>query len=408
MKNYKNRLSSVNHLIQIYHPTQVIQKLLNDKLPLFTDDSRRIVRLFLDVRGSFVNIHDLSGKTLLANLSEKQNHNYSRKTIALVNSWFSYLMTRGYQVEFVIFAEHGTSRYHERISNGTYKEKRIKTNKEETPEEIKKVADAYVNSELTLLQYIFSTVGTKAICYFVEETEVDFVPQMVISNDEKPDNYFNIILSKDKDLTQILQYPNTIQIKKSPKLDYEIVEATTAGIKMLKLKFNIPIEYFSLALALIGDLADSVYGVDGIGVVKAQNIILELLDELDEIDGDAHCDNLLEIIDKKDLTGKKNCIILKNKLDVKVLKHDNRTNRELLTDSYKMVDFAVMLADEEINQNVTQPLINQYNQSIVNYNYNHNDQEYIDGKKKFLTNLLLHKFKFTSNELFNAWLLQIR
>ena len=122
--------------------------------------------------------------------------------------------------------------------------------------------------------------------YYLKEYEADFVPHYVIMNNlfnSKHQNTLNVILSNDKDLLQTCKFKNTIQItnrffpSKSGKkqLGMDVYNNTTA-IQYIYNNFKVgqlTAKYIPLILALMGDKADQIPGLKGIGAAKAIKLI---------------------------------------------------------------------------------------------------------------------------------------
>ena len=185
-----------------------------------------------------------------------------------------YGIKRGIDTNFIIFFESGHSYYHKNISKA-YKVSR-------------RIDDLYgldkVDRELFFqtLQANFQLIegacnkmpGIKVIR--LPNLEADFIPYYLTKRNmvQKGDGVGNVVYSNDHDLWQCLD-DHVFIFSKSGK-SKKILKAGNVMELMTKKKNSIPDEYLPLAMAVIGDPGDDVYGVKGIGPATFLNVFEQL------------------------------------------------------------------------------------------------------------------------------------
>ena len=123
--------------------------------------------------------------------------------------------------------------------------------------------------------------------YYLKEYESDLIPYYCITNDLFDSNQkevLNVILALDKDLLQCCEYENTIQCATkflpsksgtSKAINFGLYNKSNA-ISYLHDKFKpgiLTAGFIPMLLSIMGDKADNLPGIKGIGAVKAIDII---------------------------------------------------------------------------------------------------------------------------------------
>jgi len=122
--------------------------------------------------------------------------------------------------------------------------------------------------------------------YYLKNYEADFIPHYVIMNNlfnSQSSSTLNIIFSNDKDLLQTCKFTNTIQITNrffssklgQKQLGIDVYNDSTA-IQYIYKNFKVgqlTAKHIPLLLALMGDKADGIPGLKGIGAAKAIKLI---------------------------------------------------------------------------------------------------------------------------------------
>lgn len=186
-----------------------------------------------------------------------------------------YGVKRGVNTNFIIFFESGNSFYHKNIS----KEYKISRRIDDLYGLDKADRELFFQTLQANFQLIESACNKMPNIKVIRlpNFEADFVPYYLLTRNyvQKGDGVGNIIYSNDHDLWQCLGDHSFIFSKagKSKK----ILKAGNVMELMLKKKNTIPDEYLPLAMAVIGDPGDDVYGVKGIGPASFLTIFDQLI-----------------------------------------------------------------------------------------------------------------------------------
>jgi hypothetical protein len=383
----------VNNLIVKYAGNNnKFKELLKDKIE-YMQTNDLTPRVFLDIRGAFANIFDDKGMELCVKYDSVGFHAYSQKVIEIVDKWIDlFKSTMKIRPVIVLFAERGESEFHSEFSDD-YKGYRKRYSTKKFGSELKSKSSAYISKELELLKWIFQTSGTNVYCHIADKMEIDYFPQLIIKNTD-PHRYFNIILSNDKDLTQILHTSerNAVQVIKRRNVEnYELITRENAFSTMLKINNdNIPIELFSLALAILGDGSDSVKGLFRIGA----KTIEEFLGNYGQ--------TILSFPQKDNLRRFKHFCKLVNSNELVVDKKANQVvsaynaDPENFVRSYNMVDFDCII-EHDLTNEINEKALEFYDFIVETYNPN-TTEEYFMGKREFLVSQFREKFG-----LMNRW-----
>jgi len=226
----------------------------------------KTLNIFMDLKN---NLQSTYMEHAIVNIVESTKKS-TRVDTSIFSSLISFLsfhkmygIKRGIDTKFIIFFESGHSYYHKNISK-SYKISR-------------RIDDLYgldkVDRELFFqtLQANFQLIegacnkmpGIKVIR--LPNLEADFIPYYLTTRNlvQKGDGVGNVIYSNDHDLWQCLD-EHVFIFSKSGK-SKKILKPGNVMELMTKKKNTIPDEYLPLAMAVIGDPGDDVYGVKGIG-----------------------------------------------------------------------------------------------------------------------------------------------
>jgi hypothetical protein len=198
-----------------------------------------------------------------------------------------YAHKRGVSFDFIIFFEMGTSSYHQNIDKN-YKRSRtlddffgLKREKRERFTEILQANFQLIERACNRMPHI------KVIR--IPRLEADFIPYYLItrnltSNDEK---VAHVLYSSDHDMWQTISEHCYVYFRSASMKT--IIKKNEGLTKYIKSETKYPDEYIPLALSIIGDLGDDVYGISGIGPKG----FLKVIDEFVKIFG-----NMKNIYDK--------------------------------------------------------------------------------------------------------------
>ena len=347
-----------SHLIVLYNMSKQLKELMEKDIDYLTRNNKK-VRIFLDVRGMFINIHQREGNQILVKAAKNNSPIYSSSVIKILNGWTSFYKQHRLEVEFVLFAEIGDSKYHAKLLNNKYKITRRIERAKDIPQEEKSIASNYIKSELQKLKTTFAGRGMNVTVLLSNELEIDCAPHFIINHITVNQNaYYNYIFTKDKDLVQTLD-ENTAIIRKVVKGPYEKITAMNADLKMLKLHCNIDRRLFSCALAMIGDAADSVPGIKGCGPKSAANFLnnytinseIDIIEQIIE-----YCSNntVPKISPRLNCDeGKKEFITSFKCIDFNtIIKENFDYLNNLITEDYMKINNSCTVYDEELQDKI--------------------------------------------------------
>jgi len=240
--------------------------------------------------------------------------NNQKPSDILINEYRTYLnklynIYRPYSPFFVTFFDDGINEQNTAISSA-YKQGRSTFShflKDDESELFKKIKTNYFIE----LEKLLNKDSLKILnqVYYLKQLEADFIPHYVIMNnlfDSTKIGTLNIIISNDKDLLQTCKFKNTMQVTNrffpsqsgKKQMAIELFDTHTA-IQYIYKKFKIgqlTSEYIPLLLSLMGDKADGIFGLKGIGAAKGINLISNYNLPYDIVDLQ-HYDNLPKIIE---------------------------------------------------------------------------------------------------------------
>jgi len=308
----------------LYNTTKQLKELISRDFEYIKNNNKR-VRIFFDIRGMAINIHDRQGSEMLARYYDRDLPVYSNKLINIFNNWFQFFEQHKLELEIIGFAEFGESKYHNEILDNTYKLRRRLERAKRVPELIRKKASDYIKSELTNLAGTLNVPGSKAVIILANEIEIDCTPSFINNYCSiDPDRYVNYIFSKDKDMVQSIS-DNTKQVIKVVRSDYAVLDKTNCLSKGLKVNLEKDPKYASLILSILGDSADSIPGLNGIGPKGIEKLFLDY-----EYDEDSEEDMITHFANS-----------------VSEVKPQVKQEIEKLRKSYKCVDFDIIIRENE-------------------------------------------------------------
>lgn len=186
-----------------------------------------------------------------------------------------YSLNRKIKINFFVFFESGVSNYHLNISK-KYKISRRIDSLYGLDKEKRDLFFNIVQKNLMLIEKACNKMPNIKIIR-LPNLEADFVPYHLISRKlvETSDNVAHIIYSNDHDLLQCLDDNVFVYVK--TQAGKKIVRKGNALKSYLKFDKNFPDEYLPLAMAIIGDTGDDVYGIKGIGGKTIEKILEEIV-----------------------------------------------------------------------------------------------------------------------------------
>lgn len=241
-----------------------------------------------------------------------------------------YAHKRGVSFDFIIFFEMGSSSYHQNIDKN-YKRSRTLDDFFGLEREKRERFTEILQANFQLIEQACNRMPNIKVIR-IPRLEADFIPYYLItrnytSNDEKT---AHIIYSSDHDMWQTLSEHCYVYFRSSKSKT--MFKRNDALAKYLKTEVNYPDEYLSLALSIIGDTGDDVYGILGIGPKG----FIKVIDEFIKIFGNMK--NIYDKIEKGEDLFKD--IETENKILNIIIEEENKNKR--LSNNLKLVSFELL------------------------------------------------------------------
>lgn len=265
----------MSHYFKFVIPYEQIHSYLKDKYKnvIFHIDLASIARGFYNKDVVHFEISNYIQSRRLPNILFEEAKEFYGKLAIRFNS---------YNPKFITFYDKGKNQQNKGIEK-TYKGDRGSTAENLLLEdEQKEIYYAIKNYYYDEFNKRFQIPNLSKVI-FLDEYETDFIPFYLIQNNinnQYIKDTLNIILSTDKDLLQTCKYQNVIQVissysKKEGKLKFDIFHDQNAIAYIWK-NFKPGIltsKYIPLILALSGDKADNIPGIEGVGPAAAYKLI---------------------------------------------------------------------------------------------------------------------------------------
>lgn len=192
----------------------------------------------------------------------------------LFSDWKEQCDRYNIELDMYVFSDVMPSNYHTSIDTGYKSSRKIGKSTSTLSEDVLEV-----RQKNTELGYSIYNKLPNMYMFYLRSLESDFIPYWLITRKFKEDtDTFHVILSNDKDMFQILKYPNTCQIYKMGGTLHELSGITaffryyglnkeTDVFKYNKLGDtvkNMDKGYLLASMAMSGDVADDVPGIPGV------------------------------------------------------------------------------------------------------------------------------------------------
>jgi len=243
-----------------YYPTYAIL----DEIASY--GNYRTLNIFIDLKNAMQTTYMEHAIVNIVEASKKSNHldtSVFSSLISFLSFHKIYGMKRGINTNFVIFFESGQSFYHKNIDKN-YKISRRIDDLYGLDREDRELFFSVLQANYQLVEGACNKMpGLKVIR--LPNLEADFVPYYAITRDlvKKGNGVGNVVYSNDHDLWQCLR-DDVFIYSKAAKFK-RIHKHGKVMTMFLKKEVDIPDEYLTLAMAVIGDPGDDVTGVKGIG-----------------------------------------------------------------------------------------------------------------------------------------------
>jgi len=347
--------------------------LTNELVKYKTINTDTNIIIYIDTRSIIPHLYGEDMAKLV--LKNKEKRLIAKGILELIYHYKKYFKKYEFKnnARFILFSETGESLYHKKIFKNYKANRKITKLNLYGSNELKESIQKQMYQEIVeTYQYLNTTYSEDIICYNLDYLEADFIPLYIMYKYKlyNDNNFFNIILSKDKDLLQCLINDNIIQITK-PKKEYRFNNCYNAiqtfdKDNISNYKENKAIIYgyiIAIILAVLGDRADNVEGIQGIGFKTIYKFLNKLFD-LSNINDFISIDDIIDKIEQlniNDNTGKK----LLNNIDKLQQSYKLVSFKELidsLTPKTKIEPYHNITLDTSIIENIDKGLQYEYNE----------------------------------------------
>lgn len=211
--------------------------------------------------------------------STKMSNRYDTSIFTSLLSFIAfhriYAAKRNIKINFYIFFESGISYYHNNLSK-KYKVSRRIDDLYGLDAIDRELFFTIMNQNLGLIEKACNKFPNVKVIRLLN-LEADFVPYYLMSRQlvNQGPTIANITYSNDHDMCQNLTIDNTFIFVKVPQ-HKKIIRKGEGMERQLKTKSILPDEYQPLAISILGDPGDDVYGVKGVGGKRFANLEPEL------------------------------------------------------------------------------------------------------------------------------------
>jgi len=255
-------------------------------------------------------------------------------TLEYIRFHKEYARKRGIDINLVFFYEHGVSVYHQQIYKG-YKGNRDQTLTFLSLDD-KEIFYNTLNKNYEMIEKICARAPNVSVVK-LEFMEADFIPFYLRKHvyGEFEENEVDVIYSIDKDMLQCIDNKNTFIFYRHYK-SHKILNHETAFAHWFKKDWNFPnigLEWFTMFLAIDGDVSDDFKGVKGI----SKGTILKHADDIVQMSGGDMKQVYENIKDCKDIfikdfgTNKKSLMKIRNAQDI-VIRNLKLASYSLISD----------------------------------------------------------------------------
>jgi len=332
------------------NPVSLISAFPPDELKEFILSQNKYNRLnvFIDLKNVLQSLYIPSIiDEIVANSQTMSNIDSTifQSILNIISYWKNYGRYKGMRTYVYITTDIGRSQYHRDIYQ-KYKNSRYITNTKYGPNNVKLIEIR--DNNFKLAEKVINKIQN-AHFFCLDFLESDFVPYYLLSRNfvYHDDSTLNIICSNDKDLYQTTEIPNTIIVYKKFKYRdlltkndvlkfYTGINKTKTKRKEIRIKIldSLDMRYITTMMAIVGDVADDIPGVSGIGLSKVidlfedESMVSTVLGSVDDINdrifnnGKLFIDDMIGISKLPNFAWKSAMI-----------------NNDLVTRSYKLISF---------------------------------------------------------------------
>ncbi|MFW6002221.1 MAG: hypothetical protein ACOCQD_02690 [archaeon] len=386
---------------EVYSPTDIFKTLFSTYPPeefktFVCDNSFDKVKVYVDFKNATTGFYVQSVIENILENARAHDGVESSTTQAVIyhlNWWKSYFKELGLPVELFMFSDIGRSAYHREIR------KEYKSNREIGGTTLDLNDGEPIEIRNKNMKFAEKLVNRLSNCYFIllDHLESDFIPYYLITRKFKnEENTLHVICSNDRDMFQILGYPNTCMIYSIKGnrnfLTPETVLQKYSGIdkksikskeKLLPILNNLDINYLSACMAITGDVGDDVPGIKGIG----EGTVLKMFSDMDLINTILGTPN--DIVDR---VRNNNSFLKEEAFSMKTDKLWDKVkeNHEIVTNAFKLISYECLSRWFENIDNLNMKKSYQYINQILTKEKVIADKDFVDVLKQ-LPDLKLKK-----------------
>lgn len=316
-------------ILSYYPDYATLDKLIQNKyneINVFVDLKNCLQTLYME--HAILNIVESSLKT------EYPDTSVFSSVISFLNFHNLYSIKRGIKINFYIFFESGQSYYHKNISQ-EYKVSRRIDDLYGLDKEKRELFFEVINKNFMLISKACNKLPRTKV-FRLEHLEADFIPYYLIKHKlvNTGSNVVNVVYSNDHDLLQTIWAGENVYIFKKIFGSKSLVRKGEVMRSFLKVDCDLPDTYLPLAMAVVGDVGDDVYGIKGIGgkrIMSALNELVEIVGGIDNLYKNVHEGNPIFRTDQPKSANKY----------INTIIEVERKNR-LVSDNLKLVSFEVL------------------------------------------------------------------
>ena len=318
------------------HPAQVMSyyptySILDEIISYNNYDT---LNIFIDLKNCLQSVymeHTIVNFIESTKMSNRYDTSVFTSLMAFISFHKKYAVKRNIKINFYVFFESGISYYHNNISK-KYKISRRIDDLYGLDAVDRELFFEILRQNFGFIEKAFNLMPDIKVIRLLN-LEADFIPYYLMTRNyvERSSKVANITYSNDHDMAQNL-IEHSYSFVKTPQ-GKSIVKVKEGMTKQTKKPWDGDDEYQPLAIAIIGDPGDDVYGIKGIGGVtflKIFPMLKEMVGTMDELN-----ENVLKNKPIFDTTKD-----YKNKHINKIL--DAEKKEKLISNNLKLVSFEIL------------------------------------------------------------------
>lgn len=301
---------------------------------IITYNNYDTLNIFVDLKNCLQSVymeHTIINFIDSTKMSGRHDTSVFTSLLAFISFHKKYAVKRNIKINFYVFFESGISYYHNNI-NKKYKISRRIDDLYGLDATDREMFFEILRQNFGLIEKAFNLMPDIKVIRLLN-LEADFVPYYLMTRNyvDKSENVANITYSNDHDMAQNLM-EHSYSFVKTPQ-GKSIFKAGDGMMRQCKKPWEGDDEYQPLAIAILGDPGDDVYGIKGIGPVTFLKIfptLKKMVGTMDELN-----ENVLANKSIFDTS-----VDYKNKHINKIL--DAEIKEKLISNNLKLVSFEIL------------------------------------------------------------------